>query len=101
MRFPSEPLPWLDGAKEYVAYGKAHGDMKPQADMVHTARNIPALEELRARQQWVCWRKEQRRGKPTKIPYNAATGQWAKSDTPATWSDYNQAMQALRPGGYH
>ncbi len=70
--------------------------MKPTIDI-----SLPALEELQARPQWVCWRKEHRRGKPTKIPYNAATGQWAKSDAPATWSSYAQARQALHAGAYH
>jgi putative DNA primase/helicase len=74
--------------------------MKPLVDSAHM-RTLPALEELQARPQWVCWRKEQRRGKSTKIPYNAVTGQWAKSDAPATWSSYPQAIQALRAYGYH
>ena len=36
---------------------------------------IPA--ELRELDQWVCWRFEERKGKETKIPINAATGQEA------------------------
>src|SRR6266571_847570 len=73
--------------------------MNQHADISST-RNGPALEELQAHPQWVCWRKEHRRGKPTKIPYNAATGQWAKSDAPATWATYAQAVQAQRAGSY-
>lgn len=65
------------------------------------ARMLPALEELKARPQWVCWRKEERQGTFTKVPYNARTGNKAQSDNPATWASYAQAVQALRTGTYH
>jgi putative DNA primase/helicase len=57
-------------------------------------RTPPALEELQARPQWVCWRKEARRGKPTKVPYDPRTGALARSDDPATWASYAQAKAA-------
>ena len=69
--------------------------MRPHADVSHT-RKLPALEELQARPQWVCWRKEERRGKLTKVPYSATTGKHAKADTPQTWATYVQAVQAQR-----
>ena len=47
--------------------------------------------ELRVRPQWVVWRTEQRRGRPTKVPYSVGGG-WAKTDTPATWSDFGRAL---------
>ncbi len=31
-------------------------------------------EGLRRHDRWVCWRRETRVGKPTKVPYNPATG---------------------------
>src|SRR6266581_9177551 len=65
------------------------------------ARMLPALEELKARPQWVCWRKEERQGTFTKVPYNARTGNKAQSDNPATWASHAQAVQALRTGTYH
>lgn len=74
--------------------------MKPPSEMAYM-RTLSALEELQARPQWVCWRKEVRQGRPTKIPYNVATGRWAKSDIPATWSTYTQAIAAHRSGRYH
>ena len=49
----------------------------------------------------MCWRKEERQGKLTKVPYNARTGNRAQTDNPATWASYDQAMQALRTGTYH
>src|ERR1700674_3350227 len=73
--------------------------MNQQADIPHR-RNIPALEELQARPQWVCWRKEQRQGKPTKVPYCATTGRYAQSDNPQTWASYPQAVQAQRARRY-
>ncbi len=57
---------------------------------------LPALQELQARPQWVCWRKEVRKGKLTKVPYNAATGRYAQSDNPATWTSYERASFALQ-----
>ena len=53
---------------------------------------IPA--ELRALPQWVCWRYEDRNGKPTKPPIDAkSNGQlaYAKSNDPETWSDFDTA----------
>src|SRR6266702_3778237 len=73
--------------------------MNQHADIAYT-RNIPALEELQARPQWVCWRKEQRKGKLTKVPYNPLTGKWAQSDNPQTWASYTQAIQAQGAGKY-
>src|SRR6266702_1458065 len=55
---------------------------------------LPALRWLQARPQWVCWRREERKGKRTKIPYNARTGQRAESNRPDTWTSYEEARQA-------
>jgi putative DNA primase/helicase len=71
-----------------------------QADILDTPK-LPALEELQARPQWVCWRKEDRQGTFTKVPYSARTGNKAQSDNPSTWASYAQAVQALRTGTYH
>lgn len=49
---------------------------------------------LTSRDQWVVWRSEERGGKPTKVPYNARTGQLAESDNPATWASYTVALAA-------
>lgn len=48
---------------------------------------IPA--ELQALNQWVVWRFEDQGGKkPTKVPYNPATGKKADTTNPHTWSDF-------------
>lgn len=43
---------------------------------------------------WVCWKRVQKKagGKPSKVPINPNTGGWAKSDDPATWSDFDTAV---------
>jgi hypothetical protein len=47
---------------------------------------------LRALEQWVCWRREDRGGKPTKVPYCAESPSSRASTTdPATWADYATA----------
>src|SRR5260370_6758561 len=74
--------------------------MITQSDDVSYTGKLPALEELQARPQWVCWRKEQRGGKLTKVPYSAATGSKAHSDNPQTWASYAQAVQAQRTPHY-
>ena len=56
--------------------------------------DLPAICELARYSQWVCWRKEQRDGKPTKVPYNARTGELASSTRPDTWSTFEQATAA-------
>jgi len=74
--------------------------MRLHADVSSTP-NVPALAELQARPQWVCWRKEQRQGKLTKVPYDAITGRRAEANNPQTWTSYAQAVQALHTGTYH
>lgn len=59
-------------------------------------------EGLRARPQWVCWKLEEREGKPTKIPYSPKTGSKAKADDPNTWGTFEQACKrlAVKARGY-
>src|ERR1700694_3826900 len=73
--------------------------MNSQADVPST-RTLPALAELQARPQWVCWRTERRQRKLTKVPYSATTGTHAQSDNPQTWASYAQAVQAKRARRY-
>jgi putative DNA primase/helicase len=54
---------------------------------------IPA--ELRALPQWLCWRRELRAGKPTKVPVDSHTGGPASSADPATWSRFDDAVAAM------
>lgn len=60
--------------------------------------SIPA--ELRDRDQWVLWRLEQRKDKPTKVPYQVHRGSKAAADKPETWSNHFVAMNAYVTGNY-
>ncbi|MGH3145785.1 MAG: hypothetical protein ACRDTR_08285, partial [Rubrobacter sp.] len=50
--------------------------------------------------QWVCWRSEERDGRPTKVPYSPASGLRARSDDPVTWGTLSEAREAAREGDY-
>lgn len=60
--------------------------------------NIP--DELKARDQWVCWALEERDGKPTKVPKRHDTGGNAKSTGPATWTSFDNAVAACGRYGF-
>lgn len=59
-------------------------------------------DELKARRQWVLWRYEVRPGKdkPAKRPYSPGTGRPARTDHPATWGTFVQALARYRHGGW-
>ncbi|WP_135820889.1 phage NrS-1 polymerase family protein [Halostella litorea] len=54
-------------------------------------------EVLRTRDQWLCWREQTRDGKSTKVPIDAATGQYASATDPDTWGRYQDAQATLEP----
>ena len=62
------------------------------------ADKIPS--ELKALPQWVVWRREERDGKPTKVPYNAITGNRASVTNPADWGTFDQATDTFSAGGF-
>lgn len=54
-------------------------------------------DELREREQWVCWAEKKRNGKLTKIPKHPnGSGQNAKSSDMATWGSFEQAVGTAR-----
>jgi hypothetical protein len=55
---------------------------------------------MRDLKQWLCWRTEDRDGKPTKVPYDPSTGEKAESTNPKTWTSYEKARGACRDHGY-
>ncbi|SEP19739.1 hypothetical protein SAMN04487948_12049 [Halogranum amylolyticum] len=61
-----------------------------------TQESIP--DELVERPQWVCWRREQRDGKATKIPVVPGVGSFASSTDPETWADFETARDYLERG---
>jgi hypothetical protein len=56
--------------------------------------DVPAIAELAARPQWVCWRYETRAGKPTKVPITPS-GTPASVTNPRTWSSFADACEAV------
>src|SRR5215217_1569358 len=63
--------------------------------MVANTKNIQDLK------QWLCWRTEERDGKPTKVPYSPLTGRRADSTNSKTWAGYEEAVSAHRQHDYH
>ena len=59
--------------------------------LVENQEIIP--EEWREREQWVCWREEDRDGKPTKIPVTPGTGAFASSTDSETWASFETALE--------
>jgi primase-polymerase (primpol)-like protein len=47
------------------------------------------------RDQWVCWREEERDGKPTKVPVRPETGDFASTTDPDTWTSFERAVEAV------
>ena len=67
---------------------------------------VPArhlADELKALRQWAVWRYEARPGKyrPSKAPYQPRTDHRARTDVPATWGTYAQALARYQQGGWH
>lgn len=58
--------------------------------------NIP--DDLKSRNQFVVWKVENRDGKPTKVPYDAKTGNRAAVDNPETWCDFETALAVAQSG---
>lgn len=56
--------------------------------------------ELRQLNQWICWKLEQREGKPTKIPVNPRTGGNAQSNNKETWASFETALEACIQNRY-
>lgn len=60
---------------------------------MHDLSKVP--EELRREARWVCWKRQTRNGKTTKLPVNAMTGRMADSTDPATWTTFEEAVAAV------
>lgn len=59
-------------------------------------------DELKVLRQWLVWRYEVRPGKdkPAKRPYTPRTGRPARTDVPATWGTWPQALARYQHGGW-
>jgi putative DNA primase/helicase len=59
-----------------------------------TVSKIP--QELKDRNQWICWYTEMRDGKETKIPADPDTGSRASTTDPSTWSSLMNALKTFQ-----
>jgi len=55
-------------------------------------------DALVEREQWVCWREEDRDGKPTKVPVMPASGAFASTTDPDTWTGFETTLEFLDTG---
>ena len=55
-------------------------------------------DALVEREQWVCWREEDRDGKPTKVPVMPESGAFASTTDPDTWTGFETALEFLETG---
>src|SRR3990167_447319 len=54
---------------------------------------------MRTCNQWVLWKTVTRNGEPTKVPFQV-NGSEAKSNTPATWTEFNAVVKRYGQGGF-
>ena len=64
------------------------------SETIPAERALP--DGLTDREQWLCWRAEDRDGKVTKVPVDPATGSFASTTNPSTWSDFETACERAR-----
>ncbi len=67
--------------------------MKPQI-MGFDLRVVNIPDELKSLPQWVHWKRVERNGEGTKLPYNPKTGNLADSTNPETWGTIQEALIA-------
>lgn len=68
--------------------------MREPVDTVIDVESIP--ESLVERDQWVCWKEEERDGKPTKVPVRPGAGAFASTTDPETWTSFEAALDFAR-----
>ena len=58
-------------------------------------------ERLTERPQWVCWRLEERKGEPTKVPYTPGREPERRASPTdlMTWRTFEEAVEAYESGG--
>ncbi|WP_423746030.1 hypothetical protein V5735_13105 (plasmid) [Haladaptatus sp. SPP-AMP-3] len=67
-------------------------------DSAQTIDDTVIPDDLRQRDQWVCWKKKHRDGKATKIPVTPETGVFASSTDADTWTDFETALDYVTTG---
>lgn len=54
------------------------------------------LADLAALPCWVAWRRQERNGKATKVPYSPKSGRMAKANDPTTWATRPEALKRAK-----
>lgn len=57
-------------------------------------------QELKDDALWCCWKREERDGRMTKIPYDPKNQKWAKANDPSTFTDYEEAEWKMKACDY-
>lgn len=60
---------------------------------------MTTFEDLKKLDQWLCWKNENRGGKPTKVPYQV-NGEYAKSNDSRTWNSHEACVRAVKVMDY-
>jgi putative DNA primase/helicase len=86
-----------------VAGGAKQGEQREVADVMDLSEpssiaDAELPDALVERDQWVCWREEQRDGKPTKVPVTPGSGGFASSTDSDTWRSFEAAVEYLETG---
>ncbi|RKD87987.1 phage NrS-1 polymerase family protein [Halopiger aswanensis] len=55
-------------------------------------------DQLTEREQWICWREENRDDKPTKVPVDPTTGDFASTTDDRAWTDLEEALEYVAMG---
>jgi P4 family phage/plasmid primase-like protien len=76
----------MQHSKDRAVCKAANGDACPGNSLApHWDAMESIFADLADQQRWVCWRYEERHGRPTKVPVRP-NGAYAKVDDPGTWS---------------
>lgn len=65
--------------------------MNAQPKFAGLPDGVPALDELKSKDQWVAWKWVERNGRRTKPPVDPKTGRGASHSDPSSWGSYKQA----------
>jgi len=63
---------------------------------VPTSDSLP--DEVTEREQWVCWRVQERGGTETKVPINPHTGSFGSATNPDSWASFEIAREYATEG---
>lgn len=85
--------------RKFTLHQNSTGDLFAQEEQrLGDVFSLVTLDTLAPSRRWVAWREENRKGKPTKVPYSPHGGA-AKSNDASTWADRAHALKRAREIG--